>query len=120
MRVCDVHGGGLSALLAGFGSEREALLQDETLVIFFLQVCPWVTRKVLRQDLENTVDWMAYDGPLRCTCALDNYTVLASGHWRTTQAGDFFIAEIPSLCSGRKAITFLAFLTLNNAYTNTA
>ena len=32
--------------------------------------------------------------PLVCTCSI-NYTVLASGHWRTTpQAGDLFIDEI--------------------------
>ena len=31
-----------------------------------------------------------------CVRALSiNYTVLASGHWRTTPAGDLFIAEIP-------------------------
>ena len=55
---------------------------------------------VLRQDLENTVcsEQAAYRPTTGrwCVRAVSiNYTVLASGHWRTTPAGDLFIAEIP-------------------------
>ena len=49
-----------------------------------------------------------------------NNTVLASGHWRTTQAGDLFIAEIPRFAVVERQKNFRFFPSLNDAYTNTA
>ena len=77
---------------------------------------------MLRQDLENTVYKAAYDGPLVCTCALDQlhctcFRSLANdASWRSLHRWN------PTLCCGRKANIFSVFPSLNDAYsyTNTA
>ena len=110
MRVWDVHGGDPSALLAG-------LLQWEGNPLHFVgwDACHLHSPSLFlgREDGVKTRPGehclplkRLKMGRWRVRARSINYTALAFGHWRTTQAGDLFIAEIPSLCSGRKAMIF--------------
>ena len=85
----------------------------------FLQVCSWVARMVLRQDLENTVCWAAYDGQLVCARALDQLlctcfrSLAKDASWRSLHRWK------STLCcwKGKK---FYVFSSLNDAFTNSA
>ena len=120
MRVWDGHGEGPSALLAGF-------LQWKGSIFVGWDACHLLSPSWslgLEEGVETT--WRTLStgrtttGHCRVRVHSITYTVLASGHWRTTQAGNLFIAEIPSLFSGRTAIIFWAFPSLNDAYTETS
>ena len=94
----DVHGGGSSALLAGCLQWKGSQLHFVgCLSSFFSKFVLGSRGRCWDKTWTEEPSW-------RVRARSINYTVLTSGHWRTTQAGDLFIAEIPSLCSGQKAI----------------